>query len=368
MKDFLQGNIAASFGAIDGGIDFFAGYPITPSSEILETFSKELPKLGKIFIQMEDELASICAIIGASLTGKRALTATSGPGFSLMQEGIGYASIVEAPCVIINVMRGGPSTGLPTNVSQGDYMQSKWGTHGDHPIIIFSPKNPQEFYWLTRISFDVAFYYRNPVIILSDESVAHMKAEVERSLPPFDFKFKEKRKIDLPFNFDYDLTSNPYIGMGKNIKITGLFHDETGFPVNEKNKVEKMMDYLIRKIENNKENLFIYEQENLEDAEIVFIGFGIMGGLIKELKNIFNSKGIKSGFFRPITLNPLDENKIETLLKNTKKIFVIELNKGQLYLDIKRILSYKKEINFIGFTRGDIPTIEEVYEKIKRFL
>lgn len=368
MKFFVQGNIAASYGAIDGGIDFFAGYPITPSSEILEVLSKELPKLGKIFIQMEDEIASICAVIGASLSGKKALTATSGPGFSLMQEAIGYASITEAPCVIINVMRGGPSTGLPTNVSQGDYMQSKWGTHGDHPIIIFSPKDPQEFYWLARVSFDVAFYYRNPVIILSDESVAHMKAEVERTLPPYDFKFKEKQNIDLPFNFDYDLTSSPFLGMGKKVKITGLFHDESGFPTNEKSKVEKIMNHLIGKIENNKETLFIYEHEDLENADIAFIGFGIIGGLVKELKNLFKSRGIKSGFFRPITLNPLNENKIVSLLKNIKKIFVIELNRGQLFLDIKRILSCDKEINFIGYTRGDIPTIKEVYQKIESLI
>ncbi|MGC8943308.1 MAG: 2-oxoacid:acceptor oxidoreductase subunit alpha [Caldisericia bacterium] len=368
MKEFLQGNIAASYGAIDGGIDFFAGYPITPSSEILEMFSKELPKFGKIFLQMEDELASICAVVGASLSGKKALTATSGPGFSLMQEGIGYATITEAPCVIINVMRGGPSTGLPTNVSQGDYMQSKWGTHGDHPMIVFSPKNPQEFYWLTRISFDVAFYYRNPVIILSDESVAHMRAEVERTLPPYNLKFKEKEKLDLPFNFEYDLTSNPFIGEGKKVRITGLFHDETGFPTNEKSNVEKVMNHLMNKIEHNKENLFLYESDGLENAEIAFVGFGIIGGLIKELKNIFDSKGFKTGFFRPITLNPLDDIKIINLFKNIEKVIVIELNKGQLFLDIKRILSCNKEINFIGFTRGDIPKIGEVYKKIEELL
>jgi len=368
MKEFLQGNIAASYGAIDSGIDFFAGYPITPSSEILETFSRELPKLGKIFVQMEDELSSICAVVGSSLTGKKALTATSGPGFSLMQEGIGYATMAEAPCVIINVMRGGPSTGLPTNVSQGDYMQSRWGTHGDHPIIIFSPKNPQEFYWLTRASFDVAFYYRNPVIILSDESVAHMRAEVERTPPPYNFNFRKKEKIDLPFSFEYDLIENPFIGEGKKIKITGLFHDETGFPTNEQNKVEMKMNHLINKIENNKGNLFIYESEDLENTDIAFVGFGIIGGLVKELKRIFNAKGIKSGFFRPITLNPLDENKIINLFKNIKKIFVIELNKGQLYFDIKRIFSCDKEISFIGYTRGEIPTITEVYKKIEEFL
>lgn len=364
MKDFLQGNLASAYGAIDGGIDFFAGYPITPSSEILEAFSKELPKLGKIFLQMEDELASICAVIGASLTGKKALTATSGPGFSLMQEGIGYATITEAPCVIINVMRGGPSTGLPTNVAQGDYMQSKWGTHGDHPIIIFSPKNPQEFYWLTRISFDIAFYYRNPVIILSDESVAHMKAEVERSEPPYNFNFKTKEKVDLPFDFEHDITIRPFIGMGKKVKVTGLFHDETGFPTTDKNKIEKVMNHLMNKIENSKRDLFIYEEEGLEKAEVAFVGFGIIGGLIKELKNIFIKKGFKCGFFRPITLNPLDENKIISLFKNVRKVFVIELNKGQLYLDIKRILC-NKDLKFIGFTRGDLPTIEEVSKIIE---
>lgn len=363
--DFLQGNQAAAFGAIDGGIDFFAGYPITPSSEILEIFSKELPRLKKIFIQLEDEIASICAVVGASLTGKRALTATSGPGFSLMQEGIGFAAMSEAPCVIINVMRGGPSTGLPTNISQGDYMQSKWGTHGDHPIIVFSPKNPQEFYWLTRISFDVAFYYRNPVIILSDEVVAHMKSLVHRTTPPFKLNFREKKFVEKPYYFEDYITERPFIGSGKKVKVTGLFHDETGFPTNEQKKVEILLEYLINKINRNKKDLFIYDMEDLDDSDFVLTGYGIIGGLIKELKNRFRNNGYKFGYFRPITLNPLDEEMIRNLLTKSRKIFVIELNMGQYLLDIQRILCSSKKIEFISFHMGDIPTIEEVYKKIE---
>lgn len=239
MREFLQGNEACAYGAIDGGLDFFAGYPITPSSEILEVLSLELPKRGKMFIQMEDEIASICAVIGASLTGKKALTATSGPGFSLMQEALGFACMTEAPCVIVDVMRGGPSTGLPTNIGQGDYMQAKWGTHGDHPVIILSPGTVNEFYHLTKISFDIAFYYRNPVIILSDEIVGHMRSLINREDKLFDVSFQNEPISEKTYDFEHDLYKKPFVGEGKKVKITGLFHDESGFPTTDAKMIEK---------------------------------------------------------------------------------------------------------------------------------
>ncbi|MDI6861692.1 MAG: 2-oxoacid:acceptor oxidoreductase subunit alpha [Caldisericia bacterium] len=367
MREFLQGNEACAYGAIDGGLDFFAGYPITPSSEILEVLSYELPRRGKIFIQMEDEIASICAVIGASLTGKRALTATSGPGFSLMQEALGYACMTEAPCVIVNVMRGGPSTGLPTNIGQGDYMQAKWGTHGDHPIIIFSPGTVNEFYHLTKISFDVAFYYRNPVIILSDEIVAHMRSLIDKEDKIFNFPYEEEPLSEKSFDFEHDLYRKPFVGEGKKIKITGLFHDESGFPTTNSKIIEKNLQHLIRKINQFKEKINFYETDINSQTEIVLVGFGIMGIVVKELKKELKNKGLNVGFYRPITLNPIDEDMIKEIFKNVKKVLVIELNMGQLYLDIKRILC-DKDVKSITFFKGDLPDYDELISSIEENL
>lgn len=363
MKKLYQGNEAAALGALDGGLDLFAGYPITPSSEILEVLSREMPKRGKPFIQMEDEISSIAVISAAGLSGKKALTATSGPGFSLMQEGLSFACMVESPCVIVNVMRGDPSTGLPTHVGQGDYMQSKWGAHGDHPIIIFSPGSVQEFYWLTRFSLDIAMYFRNPVIILSDETVAHMRAEMERTKPPFKFKFKPLPKFNKPYKFDIDLINSPHLGDGKGIKITGLFHDEYGFPNSNEKNAQRLIDHLIRKIESHKRELFYFEEET-KDKDIVLVSFGIMGTVIKEVKRNLENEGIRTGFLRLITLNPLDEDKIRKILLPAKHVFVIELNKGQLYLDIERIIKGGTKVYPLNFVRGEVVPPEEIEKKI----
>ncbi len=364
MREFLQGNEACAHGAIDGGLDFFAGYPITPSSEILEILSHELPLRGKIFIQMEDEIASICAVVGAALTGKRAMTATSGPGFSLMQEGLGYACMSEAPCVIVDVMRGGPSTGLPTNIGQGDYMQAKWGTHGDHPIIVFSPGSVEEFYYITKNSFDIAFYYRNPVIILSDEIVSHMRGIVDKKRDLFKVNFIEQPKSDKSFDFENDLIKKPFIGEGKKVRVTGLYHDETGFPTTNSKIIEKNLFHLMRKINIFKEKIFFYETNIDSDIEIALVGFGIMGNVLKELERYLRDKGLKVGFFRPITLNPFDEEKIKEIFKNVKKIFVLELNMGQLYLDIKRVLC-DKNIKSLTYFKGDLPNFEDIINDIE---
>ncbi|MCX8095517.1 MAG: 2-oxoacid:acceptor oxidoreductase subunit alpha [Caldisericia bacterium] len=364
MREFLQGNEACAYGAIDAGLDFFAGYPITPSSEILEVLSYELPRRGKMFIQMEDEIASICAVIGASLSGKKALTATSGPGFSLMQEALGYACMTEAPCVIVDVMRGGPSTGLPTNIGQGDYMQAKWGTHGDHPIIIFSPGTVNEFYHLTKISFDIAFYYRNPVIILSDEIVAHMRSLIDRDNKIFDISLRDEPFSEKTYDFEHDLYKKPFIGEGKKVKVTGLFHDESGFPTTNPKMIEKNLLHLMRKIDIFKEKIFFYETDIDSTTEIALVGFGIMGVVVKELKKEISLKGLKIGFFRPITLNPIEEDKIKEIFKNVKKVFVMELNMGQLYLDIKRILC-DKDVKNINFFKGDLPDFDELMSSIE---
>lgn len=364
MKEFLQGNEACAYGAIDGGLDFFAGYPITPSSEILETLSHELPKRGKMFIQMEDEIASICAVVGASLTGKRALTATSGPGFSLMQEALGYACMTEAPCVIVDVMRGGPSTGLPTNIGQGDYMQAKWGTHGDHPIIILSPGTVEEFYHLTKISFDIAFYYRNPVIILSDEIVAHMRSLVNREKELFKLDLIEQPESDKIYDFEHDLYKRPFIGQGKRVKITGLYHDETGFPTTNSELIEKNFFHLMRKTNLFKERIFFYETDINSETKIVLVGFGIIGTVLKEIKKELITRGYNVGFFRPITLNPVDEEKLKDIFKNVEKIIVIELNMGQLYLDIERILC-NKIVKSINYFKGDLPDFKDIIRDIE---
>lgn len=363
MKRLYQGNEASAIGALDGGLDLFAGYPITPSSEILEVLSREMPKRGKAFIQMEDEISSIAVIAAAGLSGKKALTATSGPGFALMQEGLSFACMVESPCVIVNVMRGDPSTGLPTHVGQGDYMQSKWGAHGDHPIIVFSPGSVQEFYWLTRFSLDISMYFRNPVVILSDETIAHMRAEMERSTPPFKFNFTPLPESDKPYDFKRDLIIPPHLGEGKGVKITGLFHDEYGFPDADEENAQKLIDHLIRKVYSHKEELFYYE-ENTKDKNVILASFGIMGTVIKEVKRRLEKNGIKAGFLRLITLHPLDEDRIRELLVKADFVFVVELNKGQLYLDIERIMKDRTKVYPINFVRGSVIPPEEIENKI----
>ncbi|RLI78450.1 2-oxoacid:acceptor oxidoreductase subunit alpha, partial [Archaeoglobales archaeon] len=318
----MQGNEAVVRAAINAGCNFFAGYPITPSSEIAHGMAELLPKYNGIFVQMEDELASISAAIGAALAGAKAMTATSGPGFSLMQESIGYAAITETPVVIFNVMRAGPSTGIPTAPSQGDVLQAKHGSHGDYPVVVLAPGTVKDSYYLTEEAFRVAEEYRVPVVVLSDEIIGHMRESVE--LPKLKSKDEIKQGIERR------------LGAGLRGHVTGLVYDETGMPTTEPEKYEKLLRRLLSKIED--ERLMRYKMEEVEDAEILFVTYGSTYRSARRAVKILRAKSVKAGLFKIETLNPLPERALKEAASNASKIIVPEMNMGQIVKEVKAIL------------------------------
>src|SRR5690554_1527672 len=299
----MQGNEACVHGALDAGMRFFAGYPITPSTELAELASQHLPRLGGKFIQMEDEIASMAAIIGATLAGLKSMTATSGPGFSLKQENLGYASMTEIPCVVVNVQRGGPSTGLPTSPAQGEIMQSRWGTHGDHPIIVITPSTVREAYEFTIKSFNLSEKYRVPVILLMDEVVAHMREKIE--IPEKDtIELIDRKKPEkglekyLPYEETEDLIPPmASFGDGYRYHVTGLTHDETGFPSNKTDNAEKQINRLLNKLEVHKDDIIEYDEYETEDADMIIVAYGSIARSAKSAVKDARSKGIKAGLF-----------------------------------------------------------------------
>lgn len=366
-KKLLQGNEACVEGAIAAGMRFFAGYPITPSTEIAEISAAKLPRIGGRFIQMEDEIASISAIIGASLAGKKAMTATSGPGFSLKQEGIGYAIIAEVPCVIVNVQRGGPSTGLPTSPAQGDIMQARWGTHGEHSIIALYPSTVREIFDTTIRAFNLAEKYRTPVILLMDEVIAHMREAVE--LPDKDEIEIYNRKKPTVSPEEY----KPYrvlegdivpemanIGEGYRYHVTGLIHDESGAPTNDNKIAEKQILRIVNKIESNLDDIVNYEEYRLDDAEEAIIAFGATARSAKSAIDILRDKGRKIGLFKPITIWPSPKKQILELAKKMNKIMVVEMNMGQYQQEVERIAGKYTEIQGYGRVNGELITPMEI--------
>jgi 2-oxoglutarate/2-oxoacid ferredoxin oxidoreductase subunit alpha len=368
-KDLLlHGNEACAMGALAAGMRLFAGYPITPSTEIAEFLSVELPKVGGTFIQMEDEISSMGAIIGASLAGVKSMTATSGPGFSLMQENLGFASMAEIPCVLVNVMRGGPSTGMPTRPSQGDVMQSRWGTHGAHPIIVLSPQSVLECYTLTIHAFNLAEKYRSPVIMLMDGIVGHMwenvqlpeKIEVidrpEPSVPPDWYDPYD----DLPGGEIVPLV--PF-GEGYRYHVTGMVHDKSGFPTLVHEEVEQCLDKLTFKIKNNLHDIIRIEEYMLEDADICIVAYGSVARSAREAVNIARSWGIKAGMLRPITLWPFPRFHLENISKRVKLFVVPEMNYGQVYGEVLK--SCPKRAVRVTRVDGELITPAQIIEKIE---
>ncbi|MEA1972130.1 MAG: 2-oxoacid:acceptor oxidoreductase subunit alpha [Candidatus Cloacimonadota bacterium] len=355
----MQGNEAIARGALAAGINFFAGYPITPSTEIAEILSYELPKAGKTFIQMEDEIASIAAIIGASLAGAKAMTATSGPGFSLMQEGIGYAKITETPCVVVNVMRGGPSTGMPTKPSQGDLMQSRWGSHGDSPAIVLYPESVKESYELIIRAINLAEKYRTCVVLLSDEVLGHMREAV--SVPDLSkIRLINRIKPTVPPEWykHYDenqkyLSPLASYGDGYRFHVTGLAHDSYGFPTNKTSETKEMMDRLKRKITYNIRDIVQIETFEMEDAEIAIFAVGIVARSAKDAIVKARKDGIKVGLLRPLTIWPFPEDAVKKMLAKMNTVIVPELNQGQLIHEIERIAKEKLSSNIKSFTLAD---------------
>ncbi|MFA5576061.1 MAG: 2-oxoacid:acceptor oxidoreductase subunit alpha [Tissierellaceae bacterium] len=368
----MQGNEACVDAAIVAGMKFYAGYPITPSTEIAELSAEKLPRIGGRFIQMEDEIAGISAIIGASIAGTKSMTATSGPGFSLKQEGIGYAVITETPCVIVNVQRGGPSTGLPTAPAQGDIMQARWGTHGDHSIIALYPWSVREIYETTIRAFNLAEKYRTPVILLMDEVIGHMRERIE--LPSIDQVeiYNRKKPSCLPEEYKpYRIKEGDLVpemagfGEGYRFHVTGLTHGESGFPTSNGEIAEKLIRRLVAKIEDNKEDIVEIDEYLLDDAEIAIVAFGSTARSAKSAVDILRDRGLKIGLFRPITIWPLADRELEALSKRLKRIIVVEMNVGQYYLEIDRIAGKNVRVEKFGKVNGELITPEEIVTHIE---
>lgn len=366
----LQGNEACVEGAISAGMRFFAGYPITPSTEIAESAALRLPQVGGSFIQMEDEIAGMAAVIGASVTGVKSMTATSGPGFSLKQENIGYASSAEIPCVIVNVQRSGPSTGLPTSPSQADIMQARWGTHGDHPIIALSPSSVLECHTLMVRAFNLSEKYLVPVIFLMDEIVGHMRESVTlpSGLEVIDRSVPADGDSDwLPYKTENDGEAPKLapFGSGRRYHITGLAHDERGYPTTSPKAVEKLYTRLMRKIELNLEDIVEYEEYMLDDAEVAIVCFGGTARFAKDAVLQARSEGIKAGMLRLITIWPFPEERVRALSEAVGNIIVAELNYGQVVLEVQRAASPDCAVSHIGRVDGTVLMPEDILAKIK---
>ena len=341
-KKFVQGNEACVEGALYAGLDFYAGYPITPSSEVAEILSHRLPQLGGKFIQMEDEIASLCAIIGASLTGRKVMTATSGPGFSLMQEALGYAVMTEIPCVIVNVQRGGPSTGIPTHGSQGDVNQARWGTHGDHAIIAMTASNHQDVFEVTVEAFNLAETYRTPVILLFDEVVAHMRESLiipEPGVLPLVDRLRTSVKEGVDYHpylprEDGRLPMSDFGGVHR-YNVTGLFHDMWGFPSAEPRVVHGLLRHLVDKLENRTSLIARYKEYYLEDAEHLMISYGSAARSARHVVENRRLRGEKLGLLELQTLWPFPDNIVRAKCAGAKSVIVVEQNMGQVLREVK---------------------------------
>ncbi|MEI6054519.1 MAG: 2-oxoacid:acceptor oxidoreductase subunit alpha [Lentisphaerota bacterium] len=339
---FVQGNEACVEGALYAGCNFFAGYPITPSTEVAEGLASRLPKNGGKFIQMEDEIASMCAIIGASLTGAKTMTATSGPGFSLKQEALGYAIMAEIPCVIVNVQRGGPSTGNPTHVAQGDVMQAKWGTHGDHSIVAMTASNIQDVFEITIEAFNIAETFRTPVILLFDEIVGHMR---EKLVIPEKGKIPviERLRTSVPPGTDY----HPYFprkdgrlpmsdfGGEHRYNVTGLFHDMWGFPTDKPELVHSLMRHLIDKIDTHPKHICKTKKHFLDDAETVLVSYGASARTALEVVNYSRARDRKVGLLELQTIWPFPKDVVAEYCDKAKRVVVVEMNMGQVMEQVK---------------------------------
>jgi 2-oxoglutarate ferredoxin oxidoreductase subunit alpha len=367
----VQGNQACAYGALAAGCRFFAGYPITPSTEIAEVMSLELPKYGGRFIQMEDEIASISAIIGASIAGSKAMTATSGPGYSLMQENIGYAAMAEVPCVIVNVMRGGPSTGLPTKVGQADVMQSNWGSHGDYFPIVLCTASVRDCFDITIRAFNLSEKFRVPVSILSDEVIGHMREMIK--LPdPSTVEQVERVRPNVPpewykhFQITPDFKSPmANFGEGYRFHLTGLTHDESGFPTADNESIAAKLDKLKLKIERHHDEIIDVRKFMLDDAHIVIFAYGSVAMAARQAVMMARKKRFKAGLFQPVTLWPFPEEELRPVVKKADLVIVAELNQGQMIHEVERICSGHTKIVGLNRYDGELMTPEQILQKIK---
>jgi 2-oxoglutarate ferredoxin oxidoreductase subunit alpha len=368
----LQGNEAIVEGALAAGCRFFAGYPITPATEISEVMSYRLPAVDGAFIQMEDEIASLGAAIGASLAGVKSMTATSGPGFSLMQENLGFACTAEVPCVIVNVMRGGPSTGLPTRVSQGDVMQARWGTHGDHPIIVLAASTTQECFTTTVRAFNLSEKYRTPVILLADEVVAHTREKIW--LPrPEEVEVIDRIKPNMPpdWYIPYEDSTRgvppmSVFGDGYRYHVTGLIHDVRGFPTERQDEITAFMNRIFRKISQNFFEIMQIEEEMTEDAEVLVIAYGSVSRSARRAVREARERGVKAGLMQLVTLWPFPRQALEPVLRRVRAALVPELIMGQMSREVKRINEGATRIETLNRIDGNLITPNEILTRLLR--
>jgi 2-oxoglutarate ferredoxin oxidoreductase subunit alpha len=369
---YLDGDHACAEGALAAGCRFVAGYPITPSTEVVERISRRFPLVGGTFIQMEDEMASMAAVIGGSWTGTKTMTVTSGPGFSLMMENIGLAAMMETPCVVVDVQRGGPSTGLPTMVGQADMMQARWGSHGDYELIALCPKSPQEAFDFTVDAFNLAELYRTPVLVMLDECVGHMTEKV--IIPEADKIEIVSRRLTSRKPEEYQ----PYAlnggmvpefaraGDGYRFHTTGLTHDERGYPDMSVACQEKCVRRLVNKIRDNADQIVRFDEAGTDDAEVVVVSYGITSRVTREGVDIARGKGIKVGHIRLIVAWPFPEKRIRELAGKVKGFVVPEINLGQMVLEVERCSGGKAPAILVGHVGGGVHDPQDIADAIVR--
>jgi 2-oxoglutarate ferredoxin oxidoreductase subunit alpha len=369
---FMNGDEALAEGAISAGCRFFAGYPITPATEIAERMAERMPEIGGTYIQMEDELGSMNAVLGASWGGVKAMTATSGPGFSLMMENLGLGIMLETPCVLANIQRAGPSTGLPTAVGQGDMMQARYGSHGSYSIIALSPTSPQEMYDFAIKAFNLSEKYRTPVLIMADAVVGHMSEKVVIP-PPDSIKLISRRKPAvakdkyLPYKPDADLVPPmANAGEGYRFHVTGLTHDERGYPLDTAEAQDKLVRRLVGKIEQNKDDIIMLEEDGLADADVVVCSYGISARISKFAVDKARAEGIKVGMLRLVTVWPFPDKRIDEIAGNIKAFIVPEINAGQIALEVERCAHGKAEMVLLSHMGGGVHRPEVILDAIRK--
>jgi 2-oxoglutarate/2-oxoacid ferredoxin oxidoreductase subunit alpha len=364
----MTGNEIVARAAVDAGCRFFAGYPISPSSEIAAGMATYLPEVDGAFIQMEDEIASMAAIVGAALTGKKCMTATSGPGFSLKQENLGYACMAEIPCVIVNVMRSGPSTGMPTLPAQGDFMQTRWGTHGDHPIIVLAPTYHDEVYHETIRAFNLSETYRTPVILLTDEVIAQMNAKV--NLPaPGSVPIIDRAKPTVPpseykaFDTAYDIAPLAPFFQGYRFHITGLTHEAAGFPTESPRLAQDALMRLFTKLDAHLDDILKWDEFMVDDADLLIVAIGSAARSAKQaVIQAREEFGAKVGLFRPLTVWPFPEAALKRAAEGKKAVVMAEMNHGQMVYEVERIL--RRDVALASSINGELITAEQILKQL----
>jgi 2-oxoglutarate ferredoxin oxidoreductase subunit alpha len=371
-EHYMTGDVACAEGALAAGCLFFGGYPITPATEIAEHMSERLPEVGGTFIQMEDEIAAMASVIGASWAGVKSMTATSGPGFSLMMENIGLAVCTETPCVIANVQRAGPSTGLPTQGAQGDMLQARWGSHGHYEIIALAPASPQELFYQTILAFNLSETYRVPVLIMTDEIIGHLSERViipEAKTIRTQSRSKPKGRKDRykPYEPGPDgVAPMAVAGEGYRIHVTGLTHDERGYPVMTVDAQKEMMSRLTGKIHRNADKIIRTESYRMEDAEVVVVSYGVSARTSLAAVDEARQMGIKAGLFRLITVWPFPEEQLKALATRVKGFVTVEINLGQVHLEVERCAGRLTPSYLVGHPGGTIISPEAVLETLRR--